>query len=120
MLVEAMGKRKLCAEDELVDLARRENELSLAQQRAMIQNVTDSDPRAVDLVIRTLRAHNFPLSLEIPSGASSRLLPRSRSALAQAARVENRGRRRMPRRARRWRRRITKTGCRRSIGHWSP
>ena len=88
MLVEAMVKRRLCAEEELVDLARRENELSLARHRAMIRNVTDSDPRAVDLVIRTLRAHNFPLSLEIPSATSSALLPMSRSARAQAARVE--------------------------------
>ena len=88
MVVEAMGKRKLCAEDELVDLAHREDELSLARHRAIIRNVTDSDPRAVDLVIRTLRAHDFPLSLEIPSGASSRLVPMSRSARAQAARVE--------------------------------
>ena len=88
VLVEAMGKRKLCVEEELVDLARRENELSLARNRAMIRNVTDSDPRAVELIIRTLRAHNFPLSLEMPSGASSRPVPMSRSARAQAARVE--------------------------------
>ena len=88
MLVEAMGKRKLCNEEALVDLARRENELRLARHRALIHNITHTDPRAVDLIIRTLRAHNFQLSLEMPSGVSSLHGPMSRSALAQAARVD--------------------------------
>ena len=88
MLVEAMVKRKLCNDEALVDLARREDELCLARHRAMIHNITYADPRAVDLIIRTLRAHNFTLTLEKPSGASSLNGAMSRSALAQAARVE--------------------------------
>ena len=88
VLVEAMVKRKLCNDEALVDLARREDELCLARHRAMIHNITYADPRAVDLIIRTLRAHNFTLTLEKPSGASSLNGAMSRSALAQAARVE--------------------------------
>ena len=85
-----MPKRKMTDDDILVDLARRESELALQRDKAMVKRAMENYPHCCELLVRTLRSHGFDLSLETQksSAGSSNHLPMSRQAAAQAARLE--------------------------------
>ena len=54
----AMRKRK-AADQEIVDLARRQSEASERLEKATIKRVIDTNPVVIPLVLKTLRAHGY-------------------------------------------------------------
>ena len=86
-----MVKRKFTDEEELIDLARRASELSLARNKATIKKVMELNPCAADLVLRTLRSHGYDLNCinEAAIAHPPASAAKSRSKVAQETRLAN-------------------------------
>lgn len=82
-----MPKRKMSAEEELVDLARRSSEIAAAKDKAIIKQVMERSPAAVEMIMRCLRSNGVDLTLSVQEQSPPEKTPKSRRAAAQEERL---------------------------------
>ena len=80
-----LPKRKMTEDEELIDLARRENEMAYQKNLALVTRCMKTQPMCVDLLIRTLRSHGYDLSMNNASAPASGVSPAGKSRRQEAA-----------------------------------
>ena len=75
--------------EELVDLARRENELACFRNKTLVKRCMDIHPQCAELLVRTLRSNGYDLSVAlVVESAKASPGEKSRRATAQEIRLE--------------------------------